>query len=186
MQEALTDAEKGKLLAELGMTQHVDAFATPSPVAEAASDWFQSTPESEQLLTQERENVADAEADTLAAELLKKAKGNLDTAKQLAINWAQAEFDKVKLSKIQAAALGVDKTAHNKAEYARIQRERERINSAMRKQTRGHVAQKIAASKKVGDGPWQPASSAEVDAFLLQNQGNPVIAELLKLQNGGN
>lgn len=165
MHDTLTDAEKAKLLADLGMTGHAEAFSTPAPVIEAVIE------------TVEPVN----ETDAIAADLLKKAKGNMDTAKQLSENWAKAEFDKVKLSKVQAAALGVDKSKHNSDEYKRIQGLRERINSAMRKQTRGHVATKIAANTRKADAPER---TPELDAFLLANQGNPIIEQLLKLQGG--
>lgn len=158
MHDTLTDKEKAELLADLGMSDHAEAFTTPAPVVEAVIETVGPVDEVE----------------AIAGDLLRKAKGNYDTAKQLSEKWAKAEFDKVKLSKIQAAALGVDKTEHNKSEYARIQRERERVNSAMRKIAKGHVATKIAASKP-------KVSNPELDAFLLAHQGNAEIEQLMKL-----
>jgi hypothetical protein len=180
MQEALTDTEKARLLAELGMTDHAEAFATPAPIVEAVAMTVSSI-EREAVTVPVTETVTDGDHDKIAKELLAKARGNLDTAKQLAINWAQAEFDKVKLSKVQAAALGVDKTAHNKAEYARIQREREKVNSAMRKQARGHVATKIALKK----GKPEQINGAAMEAFLLAHKGNPLIEQMVNLMTGG-
>lgn len=175
MQEPLTDAEKAQLLAELGMTEHAEAFATPTAVAEVVVTPRRKSTQTIDvaLSTVPMPDVEVDQHDIIAADLLKRAHGNLDTAKQLAINWAQAEFDKVKLSKVQAAALGVDKTAHNKAEYARIQAMRERINTHMRRQARGHVATKIAKAKT--------EANPELDAFLLKHQGNPEIETLMKI-----
>lgn len=163
--DTLSETDKAELLRMVGITDDMaEAFSTPTVVAEVVTD----------TVTVTTVDTGDDAYATIAADLLKKAKGNLDTGKQLAINWAATEFDKVKLSKIQAAALGVDKTEHNKSEYARIQRERERVNSAMRKIAKGHVATKIAASKP-------KVSNPELDAFLLAHQGNAEIEQLMKL-----
>lgn len=181
MHDTLTDAEKAELLSMAGLTaDHAQAFTTPTPVIETVL--------STKAMQEGRNPAAGAPTpdsvvmyDDVAADLLKKAKGNLDTAKQLSENWAKAEFDKVKLSKVQAAALGLDnegKSKHNSSEYKRIQAERERINNAMRKLARGHVATKIATKKEASGNP-------ALDAFLLENQGNPLLAQMLELMGGG-
>lgn len=164
--DTFTDAETANLLRMAGLTPDMaEHFSTPSQVVDVVEV---VTPEAEATV------APAADIDALATQLLAKAKGNIDTAKQLAIKWASDEFDKVKLSKIEAARLGVDKTAHNKTEYARIQGMREKLNSAMRKQARGHVATKITKTSN---------TNPELDAFLLANQGNPLIEQILALQN---
>lgn len=191
--ETLTDTDKAELLKMAGLTpEHEAAFTTPAPVIEILGG--QHMPVTRKRHATVTQKVNDgliehglpaqevSEYDTIATELLTKAKGNLDTAKQLSENWAKVEFDKTKLSKVQAAALGLDeegKKKHNKDEWARVQRMRENINTAMRRQSRGYVRSKIAANKEA-------ASNPQLDAFLLANQGNPLIEQLIALQNGGN
>lgn len=177
--DTLTDADKAELLKMAGITpEQAQAFNTPTVVAEVVT----MPRKRKALMTQD---VADTlppalvdedritESSKIAKELLGKAKGNLDTAKQLSENWAKAEFDKVKLSKIQAAALGVDKSAHNKSEWQRIQQMREKINTDMRRSARGHVRTKISEAKK--------AQSPELDALLLQYADHPLARALTQL-----
>lgn len=172
MHDTLTDAQKADLLAMAGVTpEQAEAFDTPTAVADAVADTVKEV----------KVEKDDSDAARIGADLLKKARGNMDTAKQLSEKWATDEFNRVKLSKVQAAALGLDnegKSKHNSSEYKRIQAERERINNAMRKLARGHVATKIATKKEASGNP-------ALDAFLLENQGNPLLAQMLELMGGG-
>jgi hypothetical protein len=170
MHDTFTPDEQSEILRMAGIKpEHVAEFTTPAPVIEAVVT---------EVVAEQQPIASEDAIEKIAKELLAKARGNYDTAKQASDKWAQTEFDKVKLSKIQAAALGVDKSKHNKDEYKRIQAEKEKINSAMRKLAKGHVATKIAAKKEQAS-----AGNPELDAFLLKYQGNPLAAELAQLLN---
>lgn len=176
MHDTLTDAEKAELLSMAGLTaDHAQAFTTPTPVIETVL--------STKAMQEGRNPAAGAPTpdsvvmyDDVAADLLKKAKGNLDTAKQLSENWAKAEFDKVKLSKIQAAQAGVDRTEHNKAAWAKVQTARQYIEAQVRKGLREGaptVRGKIAASKA--------QANPDLDAFLLKHGDDDKVREMAKL-----
>ena len=155
--------EQEEILRMAGIATGQGEFTTPAPVVD---------------ITEQVATSTDDRIEKVATEILAKARGNYDTAKVAADKWAQTEFDKVKLSKVQAAALGVDKAKHNKDEWQRIQREKEKVKSAMRKVARGHVATKIATTTSKKE---QAAGNPGLDAFLLKHQGNPLIAELTEL-----
>jgi len=129
----------------------------------------------------------DGESVTMIADVVKdiltKAHGSKDKALALCDAYAKAEFDRIKLGKIQAAAKGLTpegKTEHNKAAWAHCKNVGDQLKTQVRKhfrETGGFVQAKISKAKQAKPSP-------ELDAFLLEHQDNPVLAQFLALQQG--
>lgn len=115
---------------------------------------------------------------TVVAEILKRAKGDKEAALKLCDGQAKAEFDRIKLSKFDAAKLGLDldgKTEHNRNAWSRCQKVGEELKAAVRKQFRdngGFVNAKITKARK---------HNPELDAFLLKHGDNEQVREMAKL-----
>lgn len=89
----------------------------------------------------------------LVQTILAKSKGDKATALRMVDAHVQAEFDRIKLSKLQAAAQGLTpegKTEHNRNAWARCQKLGEQMKTAVREHHRengGFVAAKIKGGK---------------------------------------
>jgi len=116
------------------------------------------------------------------AEILRKAKGVRSTGEKLVDAYVDRLWSERKLSKIEAARMGLVAGEHNPEVWKQLQTLRGELKAAVRKDARAHahVAPKIAASTKVRKDGRTP----ELDAFLLQHaddQGVQQLAQLLGL-----
>lgn len=92
---------------------------------------------------------ADGRVEMLVQAILAKSKGDKATALRIVDVQVRAEFDRIKLSKLQAAAQGLTtdgKTEHNRNAWARCQKLGEQMKAAVREHHRvngGFVTAKI-------------------------------------------
>ena len=92
-------------------------------------------------------------ADALVERILSRAKGNKETALAMCQEAAQREFDRIKLSKKAAYALGLDdagKTEHNKNAWKATQALADTLKSGVRAkfaETGGFVKAKVSKKK---------------------------------------
>jgi hypothetical protein len=179
--ESLNTAEREALLKAAGIkTADVQALTAQEEIAQFADAVAGVVTDWENEVVEATGKTVDVS--TVVAEILKRAKGDKDTALKLCDAQAKAEFDRIKLSKFDAARLGLDlagKTEHNKNAWTRCQKIGEELKAAVRKQFRdtgGFVTAKIASSKTRKGNP-------ELDAFLLKHGDNEQVREMAKLLN---
>lgn len=182
--DTLSPAERKQLLAMAGLTPDmVDAVeavehATPTVVAQAVVE--AATPvddDTDDVTVELAETVTVAD---VVKRILDRSAGNKDKALKLADDHVQAEFDRIKLSKVQAAAVGVVSSEHNRNAWQRCQQLRDQLKVQIRAEFRengGFVKAKVKSAKASKRSP-------ELDAFLLANQDNDVLRQFLALQQG--
>jgi hypothetical protein len=175
--ETLSASEQAELLRMAGLTPDMVAaveHSTPTMVADVVID------EPVESHVKVDDGVVTAEA--IVKRILDRAAGNREKALKLVDEHIQAEFDRIKLSKMQAATKGLDekgKSEHNKAAWKHCQQLREHIKTEIRAAFRdsgGFVKAKIKKGSK--------ATNPELDAFMLQHQDSEILRQFLALQGG--
>jgi hypothetical protein len=116
--------------------------------------------------------------DEHVSRILAKSAGNQDKAMKLVDDHVQAEFNRLKLSKIQAALQGADSAEHNRNAWAHVQKLRGSMKAKVRGEFRtnaGFVKAKIVKAK---------ALTTKQEDFLRDHQDNDVLQQFLALQAG--
>jgi hypothetical protein len=171
MESPLTHEERAAVLAAAGLApEAVDVVDTPEPVV---VEHVTHTPKRKTRKADEPVTVEE-----FVAEILAKSHGRKETAFTLVHKHREDEFDRLKLSKIQAAAQGLtpeQKSEHNKALYAQLRKTEDDMNTLVRKHFRdngGFVKAKVTRAK---------TTNPELDAFLLKHADNDVLQQALAL-----
>lgn len=179
MTHAMLDpAERAHLLKMAGVPS-----GQATALAEAPGLVIAEQPDASDLADKFADRLAEAvgtDADVLVQAILSKAHGDRAVALRLCEEAAQQEFNRIKLSKLQAAAAGLDaagKTAHNRAAWAHCQKLAEQLKTAVRRHFREHggfVAAKIRTGKRGKD-------DGDITTFLAEHATDPAVQELARL-----
>jgi arylamine N-acetyltransferase len=166
MESPLTHEERAAVLAAAGLAP--EAVTEPVVVEHVTH-----TPKRKARKADEPTTVEE-----FVAEILAKSHGRKETAFTLVRKHREDEFDRLKLSKIQAAAQGLtpeQKSEHNRALYAHLRKTEDDMNTLVRKHFRdngGFVKAKVTRAK---------TTNPELDAFLLKHADNDVLQQALAL-----
>lgn len=172
MTDPLTPAQRKQLLAETGLTEDM---LTAAPVKVKVQHVH--SPERVPAKTDEPQTI-----EQVVLGILNASHGNKDAAIAAVRKHRVDEFDRLKLSKLQAAAQGLtveQKSEHNSNLHAELGRVEQSMLTLVRKHFRengGFVKAKVTRTTA------RPQSNPELDAFLLQNQDNEVLRTYLALQ----
>lgn len=154
MTDSLTNDERMALLTQAGVTAD-DAHelvlgAQPTVIAEATYDVTLDpiSPDFDIRTFTPQVHESDFDFEATLKRVIGKAYADKDKALSLCDEHGKTYFDTLKMSKVQAAARGVDKTAHNK----RVWDDSQKITTTLKRMVRDHyrvgsVKAKIAASK---------------------------------------
>lgn len=172
----LNEAEREHLLKMAGVPGHQATALADTPGLVIAEQ-----PDASDLVY-DAAGDAGTDVDSLVQVILAKAHGDRGVALRLCEELARQEFDRIKLSKVQAAAAGLDaagKTAHNRNAWAHCQKLAERLKTAVRRDFREHGG--FVAAKIRSRTPGPLGERPEVQAFLEAHGAVVAVQELAKL-----
>lgn len=129
--------------------------------------------------------ATDGDEEAIVAGIIKRAGASKDHALTLCDEAAQAFFDQRKVSKVQAAKMGLDdRSLHNKPLWAQAQARRERLKTAIRKHYADNtVAAKITATRAKARGKQETAEDALLEKFVSSPDFQAMFAKFRAAQS---
>lgn len=133
---AHTPEERAQLLAAVG---------APAEAIEAEREHESRQParKSKAKAKQPSHEGLEHDVPTIVSAIVARAGADRDMALTLSDDFAQGVFDANKVSKVQAAARGIEASSHNKALWTSVQNLRTALKKAVRDHYKGTIAAKV-------------------------------------------
>lgn len=160
---AHTPEERAHLLAAVGApAEAIEAEREPAPEVEAEK------PKRKKQAQAPTHEGLEHDVPTIVQSIVTRAGADKDMALTLCDDFAQGVFDTNKVSKVQAAARGIESGAHNKALWTAVQNLRTSLKAGVRKHYTNTIAAKVRKTSAVADDKRQQVIEAFMasDAFV--------------------
>ena len=156
---AHTAEERAHLLAAVG--------APPEAVEQAAQEEQPERPKPARKKAKAKESTTSLEQDVEAVvrSIVERAGADRNAALDMCDEHAQAVFDANKVSKLQAAARGIESSTHNKALWTSVQTLRSTLKTGVRK----HYQTTIAAKVRKTSAAAQDTRDEQFEAFIASD-----------------
>lgn len=143
----------------------LEAIGAPTEAVEAEREPDKPKPARKAKTKEPSHDGLEHDVPTIVSSIVARAGADRDMALSLGDEFAQGVFDANKVSKVQAAARGIESSSHNKALWTSVQNLRTAIKAAIRKHYSTTIAAKVRKTSAAADDKKQ----ARIEAFIASD-----------------
>lgn len=143
----------------------LEAIGAPTEAVEAEREPDKPKPARKAKTKEPSRDGLEHDVPTIVSSIVARAGADRDMALSLGDEFAQGVFDANKVSKVQAAARGIESSSHNKALWTSVQN----LRTALKKAIRDHYKNTIAAKVRKTSADAEDKRDAQFEAFIASD-----------------
>ena len=143
----------------------LEAIGAPTEAVEAEREPDKPKPARKAKTKEPSHDGLEHDVSAIVSSIVARAGADRDMALSLGDEFAQGVFDANKVSKVQAAARGIESSSHNKALWTSVQN----LRTALKKAIRDHYKNTIAAKVRKTSADAEDKRDAQFEAFIASD-----------------